>query len=195
MSVPRSAGQIPIFYNHKNGSGYNSGADGGSGSAIFSGGYVDGKADPLYPFGHGLSYTTFEVSDMALESTEVPTDGVINVSCKVTNTGSVAGDEIVQLYTSFFGAHVTRPSMQLGGFKRITLQPGESAKVSFELKMAQLGYYNENMEFVVEPGELTVMLGDSSKNLPLRQKVEITGKKTNVMGKRSYVCETTVERA
>lgn len=192
MSVPRSAGQIPVFYNHKNGSGYQSGADTGTGSGIFTGGYVDGASDPLYKFGYGLSYTDFEITNLELESTEVPTDGMIEASCRVKNVGKAAGDEVVQLYTSFFGAHVTRPNMQIAGFKRVSLKPGEEAVVKFHLNTAQLGYYNENMEFVVEPGELTVMAGNASNNLPEKCVVNLTGNAVCVMGKRSYTCKTEV---
>ena len=155
---------------------------------------MDGPADPLYRFGHGLSYTTFELSDLTLSAKELPAEGVLEVSCAVKNTGAVAGDEVVQLYTSFFGAHVTRPAMELRGFKRLTLAPGETAKVTFRLDTKQMGYYNENMDFVVEPGQLTVMVGDSSYNLPLREKVELTGSAVNVMGRRVYTCPAEVSR-
>lgn len=193
MSVPRGAGQIPIYYNHKNGSGYQSGGDAAIAS-IFSGGYVDGPSDPLYRFGHGLSYTSFALSDLALSARELPTEGVLEVSCSVKNTGDRAGDEVVQLYTSFFGAHVTRPAMELRGFKRLALAAGETAKVTFRLDTRQMGYYNENMDFVVEPGQLTVMVGDSSCNLPLQEKVELTGPAVNVMGRRVYTCPAEVSR-
>ena len=188
MSVPRSTGQIPIYYNHKNGSGYHSGADTGSGTSIFSGGYVDGSDRPLYCFGHGLSYTRFTLTDLQVPQSGVPTNGKITVSCAVKNTGAVAGDEVVQLYTSFFGAHVTRPNRQLCGFRRITLEPGQEMRVRFRLDTAQLGYYNENMDFVVEPGTLTLMVGTSSEDLPLKTTVSLTGKPENVMGKRAYTC-------
>ena len=188
MSIPRSPGQIPLTYNHRTGSGYQSGGDNSTGSSIFSGGYVDGPADPLYCFGHGLSYTTFQLSGLELPCGEVPTDGVVEVSCKVKNTGGVAGDEVVQLYTSFFGAHVIRPVMELRGFKRVTLAPGEEKIVKFHLNTAQMGYYNENMDFVVEPGDLTVKVGVSSRDLPLQRKIELVGKTVDVMGRRAYIC-------
>lgn len=193
MSIPRGVGQVPIFYYHKNGSGYRSGGDSQSASSIFSGGYVDGPSDPLYCFGHGLSYTRFQVSDLKLESLEVPTDGMIEAEVSVANVGDVIGDETVQLYTSFYGAHVTRPNIQLAGFKRLTLAPGEKKTVKFHLNTAQLGYYNEDMEFVVEPGKLTVSAGTSSNDLPLKQVITLTGKKTNVMGRRAYTCPVDVE--
>ncbi len=192
MTIPRSTGQIPIFYNHKTGSGYASGGDENV-AAIFSGGYTDGDATPLYPFGFGLSYTTFGLSDFAVDKKEVNCDGELVVTCNVTNTGTVAGDEVVQLYQAFHGAHVVRPNKQLAGFKRVSLRPNETRQVRFRLKMAQLGYYNENMEFVVEPGSLDLMLGTSSDNIVMNQTISIIGKAANVLGKRAYTCDSIVQ--
>lgn len=191
MTIPRSGGQIPIFYNHKCGSGYHSGGDAAAGSPIFSGGYVDGPANPLYCFGHGLSYTEFSLADCQTEKS-VTTDGVLEISCTLRNQGKRAGAEVVQLYTRFFGAHVTRPLMQLSGFHKVFLQPNETKKIKFHLPLALLAYYNENMEFVVEPGELTVMLGTASDRISWQETVELTGKAVNVMGKRMYLCPSEV---
>lgn len=188
VTVPRSVGQVPMFYNHKNGSGYASGADATS-ATIFSGGYVDADSTPLFPFGFGLSYTSFAVGDLEVRAKEVPTDGKIEVSCKVSNTGAVAGDEVVQLYQAFQGAHVVRPNKQLAGFKRVHLNPGETKQLTFYLDTKQLGYYDEEMEFVVEPGQLDLMVGTSSADLPLRETIRLTGTKTNVMGRRAYTCK------
>ena len=167
VTVPRSVGQVPLYYNHKVGSGYTDGAD-GMAAGILSGGYVNEPGTPLYPFGFGLSYTSFALEELKLDGAQLPTDGQLAVSCRVTNTGSRAGSEVVQLYTHFLDAHVTRPNKSLGSFARVWLQPGESRKVTFRLSMAQLGYYNENMDFVTEPGELQVMVGTSAHDLPLR---------------------------
>lgn len=140
-------GQLTLYYDHKTGSGYSSGADDGYGSAIFTGGYADGSDRPLYYFGHGLSYTTLELTDFSIAEQEVPIDGVIQARCTITNTGRVAGDQVIQLYYRFHGAHVTWPNQQLVG-----LQPGQRKEIRFELNTARLGYYNEEMDFVVEPG-------------------------------------------
>lgn len=192
VTIPRSGGQIPLYYNHKVGSGYTDGADNSFASAIFSGGYVDGSNFPLYPFGYGLSYTSFAVENLKTDA-QVATDGTLAVSCVVKNTGKVTGSEVVQLYTHFNGAHVTRPNKQLQGFARVDLAPGEQKTVTFQLACAQLGYYNEEMEFVVEPGTLDVLAGTSSENLPLRAQVKLTGPAVDVMGKRVYSCPVTVE--
>ncbi len=191
MSVPRSVGQVPIFYNHREGSGYQSGGDAGTASVIFSGGYVDGTSDPLYKFGHGLSYTTFRISGLKAPE-ELATDGTAEIFADIENTGKTAGDDVVQLYTHFFGAHVTRPVMALAGFRKVHLEPGEKKTVCFNLKMSQLGYYNEDMEFVVEPGSLTVMVGDSSDRIAEKAEITLTGDKVNMMGRRSYICTTEV---
>ncbi len=197
VTVPRSAGQIPIFYNHKIGSGYSVGAE-GTNEVVFSGGYTDGAWTPLYPFGYGLSYTSFALSGLSvLPEKEVPLtlEGKVCIRCQVSNTGTREGDEVVQLYTAFCDAHVSRPNKQLAGFKRVSLQAGETKEVIFHLDLAQLGFYNEEMEFVVEPGRLELMVGTSSEELPLRTAVTLTGQPLKVMGKRSYVCKTEVKCA
>lgn len=191
VTVPRNVGQVPIYYNHKAGSGYGDGID-GTMSLIFSGGYVDCPNSPLFPFGHGLSYTSFEVSDLKVESSEVPTDGKVSLSVSVTNVGDRPGDEVVQLYTRFLDAHVTRPVKQLQGFARVLLEPGEQKAVRFDLSCAQLGYYNEHMEFVVEPGVLRLFAGTSSAELPLSCDVRLIGPAADVMGHRAYTCKAQV---
>ncbi len=189
VSFPRTVGQVPVFYNHKVGSGYD---DVYGNNTIFSGGYVDGSARPLYPFGYGLSYTTFALSDFAVEQPEVPTkDGIIRLSVKVTNTGTRPGDEVVQLYTHFKDAYVTRPWKQLTGFLRVSLDPGQSKRVDFAVKTSQLGYYNEDMEFVVEPGALDLMVGTSSTDIAFTREIQLTGERWPLAGRRSYTSEAT----
>lgn len=193
MTVPRSVGQVPVTYNHRTGSGY-SGTGGSTASVIFSGGYVDEDNSPLFCFGHGLSYTSFRLWDFHIEETTVPTDGKIVVSCKVKNTGDREGDEVVQLYYHTKKAHVIRPVKQLAGFKRLSLNAGEEKKITFTLDTAQLGYYNEDMEFVVEPTVMDVMVGTSAHDILFTGEVVLTGKKRNLMGSRSYTCGVEVEQ-
>ncbi len=188
VTVPASVGQVPIYYNHRAGSGY----DSEKGNLIMGSGYVDGTNFPLYYFGYGLSYTTFELSGFEIAKKQVATDGVITVSCKVKNTGEREGDETIQLYTHFKDAWVTRPVKQLSGFARVKLAAGEEKKVTFYLDTAQLGYYNEEMEFAVEPGRLDIMVGTSSKDIAFEDTIELTGEKRNLMGSRAYTCPTEV---
>jgi beta-glucosidase len=178
---------IPVVYNHKTGSGYRSGADTAVAS-VFSGGYVDGPADPLYHFGHGLSYTSFQVDGLRTSADEVDTSGSLEVYCDVQNTGVRAGEDVVMLFTNFFGAHVARPVLSLVGFKKVRLEPQERKTIRFDLSMSQLGYYDEEMEFVVEPGDLTLYASDTSKELACSKLVRIVGEKVGVLGRRSYTC-------
>ena len=190
-TIVRDAGQIPVTYNHRTGSGYASKTD-NLGSVIFTGGYVDESSTPLFCFGHGLSYTTFELSGFSVAETEIPTDGVITVSCKVKNTGDREGDETVQLYYHQKQAHVVRPVKQLAGFKRLTLAPGEEREITFQLHTAQLGFYNENMDFVVEPGAFDIMVGTSAHDIAFIQEIRLTGSTVDVMGRRVYTCPVSV---
>ncbi len=192
MTVPRSVGQVPVTYNHRTGSGYCSTSDSFV-SAIFSGGYVDEDNRPLFCFGHGLSYTSFELSDFRIEETTVSTSGKIVVSVKVKNTGEREGDEVVQLYYHTKKAHVIRPVKQLAGFKRISLEAGEEKTVIFTLDTAQLGYYNEDMEFVVEPTVMDIMVGTSAHHIHFSGEVRLSGEKRSVMGRRIFTCNVAVE--
>lgn len=189
FTIPRNEGQLPIFYNHRYGSGYVREPSTG----LLMGGYIDSDDAPLYTFGHGLSYTTFAIGSFSADKKEVEADGEVKISCKVKNTGSVEGDEVVQLYTSFRNCGVTRPVQELKGFKRVTLKPGEEKTVTFNLSMRQLGFYNEDMEFVVEPGTLHVMIGPESGNYPIDETIEIVGEKKNVKDRRVYTCPVSVE--
>lgn len=191
-TVPRSVGQTPVVYNHRMGSGYASQTD-SQGSLIFTDGYVDQSNEPLFCFGHGLSYTSFALSDFAVEEMSVSIGGRIVVHCQVENTGDRKGDEVVQLYYRTRGAHVVRPVKQLAGFVRVALKAGEKKRVSFTLDTAQLGYYNEDMEFVVEPVEMDIMVGTSAHEIPFVQEVKLTGEKMPVMGRRVYSCGVKVD--
>ncbi|MCI8517924.1 MAG: beta-glucosidase [Hungatella sp.] len=186
VTIPRSVGQVPVYYNHKTGSGYTSGRD-DTASAIFTGGYVDEDCLPLYFFGHGLSYTRFELKDFKVNS-EAAIGGTIQASCRVKNVGDRAGAQVVQLYQRFQDAHVIRPGKQLAGFGKVRLQPGEEKEITFCLHTAQLGYYNEDMEFVVEPGRLKLSFGTSAERSEYETEVRLVGETMNLAGKRVYTC-------
>ena len=150
VSVPRSVGQLPIFYNHK---------------PTARRGYVDSTPAPLYPFGWGLSYTTFKYTDLTLTHDTIGTGGKTTVSVDVANTGDLTGDEVVQLYIRDEVSSVTRPVRELKGFKRITLEPGEKQTVNFILSPEELSFLNRDMHRVVEPGTFRIMVGGNSVDL------------------------------
>jgi beta-glucosidase len=156
VTFPRAVGQEPLYYNHMN-TGRPSDA-----SNKYSSKYLDVSWTPLFPFGYGLSYTQFQLSNLRLSQRTIRPDGQVTVSVDVTNTGKRAGDEVVQLYIRDVAASVTRPVRELKGFQRITLRAGEKRMVEFTLTPALLGFYNREMRFVVEPGEFKVMVGTSS---------------------------------
>jgi beta-glucosidase len=170
VTLPRSAGQVPLYYNHKP-----SGA-----RCMFRGDYSDGPVTPLFPFGHGLSYTRFEYRDLAFSAVEVGTADVIGVACTVVNTGTRLGEEVVQLYVSDLVASVTRPERELRGFARIGLAPGEAKRVEFELPVAQLAFYDVAMQLAVEPGEIGIFVGSSSADVRLEGTVTIRGERRAV---------------
>jgi beta-glucosidase len=156
VTFPRNVGQIPIYYNMKN-----------TGRPIieddrFTSKYIDSPNTPLLPFGYGLSYTTFAYSNLKVENQKVKIPGTVKVSAKITNTGKVAGHEVVQLYIQDLVGSVTRPIKELKGFKRIYLEPGQSKIVTFNLSTSELKFYDINMEFNVEPGDFKVWIGPNS---------------------------------
>jgi beta-glucosidase len=153
ITFPRSVGQIPFYYNHKPTSYHH---------------YVDEANTPLFPFGLGLSYTTFQYSDLDITPAKIPVNGTATVSVKITNTGKTNGTEVVQLYLRDVISSVTTPVIALKGFNRITLKPGESGVVHFKITSESLSLWNRQMKQVVEPGEFNVMVGSSSADI--RQK-------------------------
>lgn len=158
VSFPRSVGQVPIYYNHK---------------PTARRGYLYTSKAPLFAFGHGLSYTTFAYSDLKVSPETIGAAGQATVSVKVTNTGRVAGDEVVQLYIRDLVSSVTRPVMELKGFERITLSPGQSRTVSFTITPDKLSFLDLNMKRTVEPGDFEIMVGTSSQKY---QRVKLTVK-------------------
>lgn len=138
------------------------------------------RGQPLYPFGHGLSYTTFKFDRLRLSCLEAPVEGQVDVRADVTNTGSRAGEEVIQLYISHPDATAPRPIKEMKGFKRINLEPGECKTVVFGLHTRQLGYYDEALRYAVHPGRVEVRVGSSSQNLPLAGQFRIVGPRTEV---------------
>src|SRR5882724_10809465 len=158
-TFPRSVGQVPLYYNHKN-TGRPPDA-----KNKYTSKYLDVDWRPLFPFGYGLSYTQFKITNLQLSAQRIPLNGRLSVSVDVENTGKRAGDEVVQLYIRDVAASVTRPVKELKGFQRVTLQPGEKKRVEFSLGPEQLGFWNRQMRFTVEPGEFKVMVGPNSEDL------------------------------
>lgn len=156
VTFPRAVGQVPIYYNHLN-TGRPSDP-----KNKYSSKYLDVAWTPLYPFGYGLSYTTFELSDLKLEAERIRTTDSVRASVEVRNSGSRAGDEVVQLYVRDLVASVSRPVKQLVGFKRVTLGPGESRRLDFTVAPEQLGFTGRDMKFVVEPGAFLLTAATSS---------------------------------
>lgn len=163
VSFPAGVGASPTYHGHKHGSGFSSDRA-----------YVDGSSAPVWAFGHGRSYTTFEISDLNLSDTSAPAGDVVVVGCGVKNTGDRAGDEVVQLYVRDVVGSVTRPVRQLAGFHRVSLDPGESCRVEFEFDTSQLAFLDRDFKLVVEEGDIEVMVGRSSTDLPLRANLELT---------------------
>ena len=164
--MPQNVGQIPIYYNH-----LNTGRpvkEGTKKFAKFQSNYLDVRNEPLYPFGFGLSYTTFLYSDVTLSSPEMSTDGNITASVTVWNTGSYDADEIVQLYIRDVVGSISRPVKELKGFKRIHLKSGESQTVSFLITPELLKFYDYNLKYVIEPGDFEIMIGPNSRDVKRR---------------------------
>ena len=161
-TFPQNVGQIPLFYNHKN---TGRPLQEGRWFEKFRSNYLDVSNEPLYPFGYGLSYTTFAYSDIHLSSTEMSADGKLTATVTVTNTGSRDGAEVVQLYIRDLVGSVTRPVKELKGFEKIFLKAGESRKVSFSITPELLKFYNYDLQFVCEPGDFNVMIGGNSRDV------------------------------
>lgn len=162
VSLIQSAGQVPLTYNLK---------------PILEGvGYLDRTIKPVFPFGHGLSYTQFAYDHLVISPAQIKAHGTISIQCEVTNTGDRPGDEVVQLYLRDEVASVVRPAKELKGFKRITLKPGERKRVRFILPADRLAFSGRDLRLVVEPGAFQVMLGSSSADIRLTGRFEVTGK-------------------
>ena len=163
MSMPKNMGQIPIYYNH-----LNTGRpveDGIQKFVKFQSNYLDVRNEPLYPFGYGLSYTTFEYSDITLSSEQMSADESITASVTVKNTGNYDADEVVQLYIRDVVGSISRPVKELKGFQRIYLKAGESQMVNFTITPDLLKFYDYNLNYVLEPGSFIIMIGPNSRDV------------------------------
>ena len=183
ISFPRNAGQIPVFYNHK---------PSGSHSNWYHD-YVDESVEPLFPFGYGLSYTQFEYSDLKLDKTSVTKDESVRVSCTVKNVGKVRGEEVVQLYVQDEIASLPRPVKELKAFARVSLEPGISKKITFEVPANILAFYDVDLNLIIEPGRIKVYVGSSSEDIRLEGEFMIHGSEKMLIEKRLYSCPVQVK--
>ena len=163
MSMPQNMGQIPVYYNHLN-----------TGRPVeeniqkfakFQSNYLDVRNEPLYPFGYGLSYTTFQYSDVTLSSDQMKIDGTITASVTIKNTGHYDADEVVQLYIRDVVGSISRPVKELKGFQRIHLNAGESRTVTFKITSDLLKFYDYHLNDVIEPGDFDIMIGPNSRDV------------------------------
>lgn len=163
MTMPKALGQIPIYYNH-----LNTGRpvpEGAKEYRKYQSNYIDVRNDPLYPFGYGLSYTTFEYGKPRLSGTKMSADGKLTLTVNVKNSGRYDADEVVQLYIHDIYASVVRPVKELKGFERISLKAGENRDVVFTIDAEMLKFYNSNLQYVAEPGDFEVMVGGNSRDV------------------------------
>ena len=181
LTVPRHVGQVPIFYNHKP----------SGGRSHWKTDYVNLSHKPLWPFGFGLSYTQFDITNLWVDKTAVSTHESVKISVEISNVGQRAGSEVVQLYVRDEVASVTRPLKELKGFQRVQLEPGETRTVTFTLATNQLAFYDSQMQYVLEPGTVKLMVGTSSDDLPLVAEIEVVGE-TAVLSEKSFFTESVV---
>mgnify|MGYP003133051692 FL=1 len=177
VTIARSVGQLPVYYNHKK---------------TAKRGYAFSDSSPLYPFGHGLSYTDFEYGDIAVKGSPVKAGGSVTLSVKVSNTGKRAGTEVVQLYLHDKIATLTRPVQELKGFARVELKPGESRTVSFQVAANQLGFYDQELQYILEPGVFEVMIGSSSADIRARSEFAVAGQTTVIGEQKAYLTNVVV---
>lgn len=174
VTLPRDVGQVPLYYNRKWSTEHVIG---------FRPDYSDLPADPLFPFGHGLSYTRFEYGELSLDRKDVAPDAVVTASLSVRNAGDRVGDEVVQLYATDPVASVTRPIQQLVGFARVPLSPGEEKQIRFTLDMSQLAFFDRTLGFAVEPGEIRLQVGASCTDLRAQTRFQIRGERRSLSQK------------
>ncbi|MGY0639119.1 MAG: glycoside hydrolase family 3 C-terminal domain-containing protein, partial [Paraglaciecola chathamensis] len=179
LTLPKTIGQLPVFYNHK---------------PSAKRGYIFGDTAPAFAFGHGLSYTTFNYSDLSVDASNAKANGTVTASFTLTNNGDVDGEEVAQLYIRDVFSSVTRPVKELKGFKRVALKAGESKKVTFELPVNLLAFYDAQMRFVVEPGEINLMIGSASDDIRLNESFEVVGEVSEIQqAQKAYLTNVSVQ--
>jgi beta-glucosidase len=183
ITFPRSVGQVPIYYNAK---------PSGTKSHWYED-YVSEKVAPFYPFGHGLSYTSFEYRDLSIKRKPVKAGESVDISLEVRNTGKVQGEEVVQLYVHDEFASTPRPVKELKGYQRLMLKPGETKRVTFHLPVNQLAFHDLDLNLIVEAGKIQVMVGSSSDDIRLCGEFEIIGERSIAVKERIFVCPVSVE--
>jgi beta-glucosidase len=183
VTVPRHVGQVPIYYAHKP----------SGGRSHWHGDYVDGSHLPLWPFGHGLSYTRFALHGPELDRTALALGDEVAIAVEVENVGGRAGDEVVQLYVRDEEASVTRPVKELRGFRRVHVAAGERRRVTFRLAAEQLAFTGLDGQLVLEPGRVRVMVGTSSADLPCQADLELTGEAAVLARRSRYLTDVTVD--
>jgi len=161
-TFPQNVGQVPLFYNHKN-----TGRPLGEGQWFqkYRSNYLDVSNDPLYPFGYGLSYTTFTYSSVTLSTSSIKSNQPLTATVTLTNTGKTTGKEVVQLYTRQMVGSITRPVKELKGFQKVELKAGESKKITFTINSNDLKFYNSDLKFAAEPGDYKIFIGTNSRDV------------------------------
>lgn len=168
MSFPRSEGQIPIYYNH-----FSTGRPSINEDKVYKSAYIDLPNSPKFPFGYGLSYTSFSYGDLKLSKTKITSNETLEVSMTLTNTGKLAGEEVVQLYLQDKFGSVVRPIIELKDFQKVKLQAGETKTLTFVIDNEKLAFYNQALEFKSEPGAFNLMIGSSSSDIRLSANFEL----------------------
>ncbi|MFF1876013.1 glycoside hydrolase family 3 C-terminal domain-containing protein, partial [Kitasatospora herbaricolor] len=187
-SMPRHTGQVPIYAGQHNGSGYR------RTESDMHKGYRDLPATPLLAFGHGLSYASFAYSDLTLSDSTVDSDGSIEVSVTVTNTGAVSGDEVVQLYFSDTATLLVRPAQELVGFRRVSLDPGEATTVPFTVQLDQLAYLDvDGTTYILEAGPIEVLVGSASDDIRAGAAFDVVGPTVLLGRRRSFLSDSRVQ--
>lgn len=154
---------------------------------------MDDKVTPLFPFGHGLSYTEFEYTNLNIDRPTVNAGGTVDISLTVKNAGRLAGDEVVQFYVRDEYASMPRPVKELKGFTRVNLEPGESKQVTFHFPVNQMAFYDADLHLILEPGTFKVLIGSSSESIRLEGQFEVAGIQPVEIRERVFVCPVAVQ--